>query len=114
EISVADNGPGIPPAFLPHVFERFRQADASRTRRHGGLGIGLAIVSKLVELHGGVVTAAHRSEGGAIFTVALPRGDPQAAVQQEVTPAAPVVSLDGLRVLVIDDAPDDRVVIARV
>lgn len=73
EIEVSDNGHGIQPNFLPHVFERFRQADSSTTRSHGGLGLGLAIVRHLVELHGGVVHAASEGEGkGATFTVTLP------------------------------------------
>ncbi|HEV2845073.1 MAG TPA: ATP-binding protein, partial [Thermoanaerobaculia bacterium] len=73
EIIVADNGIGIAPDFLPLVFERFRQLDASTTRQQGGLGLGLAIVRHLVELHGGTATAANRPEGGACFTIALPR-----------------------------------------
>ncbi|MGH9907397.1 MAG: sensor histidine kinase [Pyrinomonadaceae bacterium] len=73
EISVADNGPGIPGDFLPHVFERFSQADTSSTRRHGGLGLGLAIARHLVELHGGTVGAENRQVGkGAVLTVKLP------------------------------------------
>jgi PAS domain S-box-containing protein len=72
-LSVADNGPGIPPEFLSHVFERFSQADSSSTRRHSGLGLGLAIARHLVELHGGTVKAENRENGsGAIFTVTLP------------------------------------------
>ena len=73
EIRVVDTGEGIAADFLPHVFERFRQADASTSRTHGGLGLGLALVKQLVELHGGRVSAA--SDGphkGAMFTVELP------------------------------------------
>ena len=73
EIKVADNGPGIAPEFLPHVFERFSQADSSSTRRHSGLGLGLAIVRHLVELHGGTVKAENRENAtGAILTFTLP------------------------------------------
>lgn len=73
EIEIRDTGPGIDAEFLPHVFERFRQADGSTTRTHGGLGLGLAIVRHLVELHGGVIAAANASSGsGAIFNVKLP------------------------------------------
>ena len=69
---VEDDGPGIDPSFLPHLFERFRQADSSVTREHGGLGLGLAITRHIVEAHGGTVTAANRADGGAVFTVCLP------------------------------------------
>jgi len=73
EIRIEDTGPGVPPEFLPHIFERFSQADGSSTRKHGGLGLGLAIVRHLVELHGGTVSAANRQDGsGAILTVCLP------------------------------------------
>ena len=71
-IRIEDNGPGIPAQFLPRIFERFSQADGSSTRKHGGLGLGLAIVRHLVELHGGTVSAANREEGGAVLTVRLP------------------------------------------
>ena len=73
EVSVTDNGEGIEPAFLPHVFDRFRQADATTSRAHGGLGLGLAIVRQLVELHGGTISV--RSAGrnsGSSFIVSLP------------------------------------------
>ena len=74
EVRIEDSGPGVPPDFLPRIFERFSQADGSSTRKHGGLGLGLAIVRHLVELHGGTVSASNRDEnGGAILTVLLPR-----------------------------------------
>jgi signal transduction histidine kinase len=73
EIIVTDNGAGINPDFLPHVFDHFRQADSTSTRKHGGLGLGLAIVRRLVELHGGTVAAESEGEGrGAIFRISLP------------------------------------------
>jgi signal transduction histidine kinase len=72
EIRIEDSGPGIPEPFLPHIFERFSQADGSTTRKHGGLGLGLAIVRHLVELHGGTVSASNRKNGGAVLTVQLP------------------------------------------
>ena len=114
QIDVSDTGPGIDPAFLPHMFERFRQADGSTTRTHGGLGLGLAIVRHLVELHGGVITAENRTDGpGATFSVKLrlPSGElhPEtlagalaAFEEDEVEP----VSLDGLRILIVDDERD--------
>jgi len=74
EVRIEDSGPGVPPDFLPRIFERFSQADGSSTRKHGGLGLGLAIVRHLVELHGGTVLAGNRDEnGGAILTVLLPQ-----------------------------------------
>jgi PAS domain S-box-containing protein len=72
EIRIEDTGPGVPPEFLPRIFERFTQADGSSTRKHGGLGLGLAIVRHLVELHGGTVSAANRDAGGAVLSVKLP------------------------------------------
>src|SRR6185503_483629 len=74
EIMVEDTGPGIRPEVLPHVFELFRQGDSSNTRAHGGLGLGLAVVRQLVELHGGTVNATSAGErsGGAVFTIRLP------------------------------------------
>jgi signal transduction histidine kinase len=73
KIIVADAGEGIPAAFLPLIFERFRQVDSSNSRRHGGLGLGLAIVRHLVELHGGTITAYSEGVGnGSVFTVTLP------------------------------------------
>ncbi|HWT01816.1 MAG TPA: ATP-binding protein, partial [Pyrinomonadaceae bacterium] len=119
EIAVSDTGSGIAPEFLPHVFDRFRQADQRTTRQHGGMGLGLAIVRHLVELHGGTVRAESPGEGqGATFTVLLPVAPVyQAAAEGErVHPAARetlpffdcVDRLDGVRVLVVDDEPDTR------
>jgi len=114
EISVSDTGVGIEPAFLPHVFERFRQADAGSTRERGGLGLGLAIARELVQLHGGTITAVSPGAGkGATFTVTLPIN---ASVRWDVhddtrahagpTPAMPVPRLEGVRVLAVDDDAD--------
>ena len=75
EINVADGGPGIDPAFLPYVFDEFRQPDESLTRSHGGLGLGLAIARQIVQQHGGTIRASNRPEGGALFTVTLPLDD---------------------------------------
>ena len=72
EIRIEDSGPGVPVEFLPRIFERFSQADGSSTRKHGGLGLGLAIVRHLVELHGGTVSATNRDAGGAVLIVRLP------------------------------------------
>lgn len=123
ELSVSDTGVGIVPEFLPHVFDRFRQADSSTTRRFGGLGLGLSLVKHLVELHGGRVWARSAGEGlGSTFSVHLPI----AIVQQDPAgrehPAAPRpveepwedVALAGVRVLVVDDDPDACEVLRRV
>jgi CheY-like chemotaxis protein len=109
EITVRDDGPGIGADFLPHVFSRFRQADSGSARRHGGLGLGLAIVRHLVELHGGRVAARNRTDApGAEFVVTLPRRR-QAAVAAAVASAPQAeVSLSGVRVLVVDDEADAR------
>jgi signal transduction histidine kinase len=115
-IIVSDTGKGIGPAFLPYVFERFRQADGSSTRSHSGLGLGLAISRHLVEMHGGAIRAASRGEGqGATFTVELPLAAPQmphAEPGKGDENFAPRIShssiLEGLRVLVVDDEPDAR------
>jgi signal transduction histidine kinase len=79
-IRVSDTGIGIPPGFLPYVFDRFRQADSSTSRTYGGLGLGLSIVRHLVELHGGTVDVESEGEGsGAVFTVRLPLSPPKPA-----------------------------------
>ena len=119
EIVVSDTGQGIAPDFLPHVFDRFRQADQKTSRQHGGMGLGLAIVRHLVELHGGTVSATSEGEGqGATFTVMLPispvyQVDPTGS---RVHPAARDLlppndineRLDGLNILIVDDEPDTR------
>jgi PAS domain S-box-containing protein len=113
-LTVSDDGQGIRPDFLPHVFERFRQADATATRVHGGLGLGLAIVRHLVELHGGTVSASSEGEGqGSTFTVRLPLGTalPLERSQGEALPL-PATSLAGLRLVVVDDEPDTREMVA--
>jgi PAS domain S-box-containing protein len=126
-ITVSDTGNGIPPEFLLHVFGRFRQADSSGSRRHGGLGLGLALVKHLVELHGGKVEAASEGAGrGSTFTVTLPL-----AMQNELGAAEPSalaaggeaqtrdairlpagITIAGLRVLVVDDQEDARALLA--
>ncbi|MGM9485547.1 GAF domain-containing protein [Roseateles sp. NT4] len=115
EIGVEDSGIGITPAFLPFVFDRFRQADGSMARRHGGLGLGLSIVRNLVELHGGQVRAHSEGEGrGARFSVTLPL-----ISTRDVASASPEAgavdrtSLAGLRVLVVDDDEAVRDMVTR-
>jgi len=99
EVVVRDTGEGIAPELLPHVFEPFRQADSSSTRAHGGLGLGLALVRQLVDLHGGQVRAESVGKGqGSTFTVELPRAAPQPGDRSQMAPM-----LNGLRVLVVDD-----------
>ena len=111
-IVVADTGHGISPEFLPHVFERFRQADASSSRRHGGLGVGLALVHDLIVLHGGSVLAQSEGEGkGATFTIDLPTVAAQeidANIEGEGLQPRAMTSLDRVRVLLIDDDKDAR------
>jgi PAS domain S-box-containing protein len=124
EFGVEDNGPGISPDFLPHIFERFRQADSSATRRHDGLGLGLAIVNHLAELHGGTVTAANRQgQQGAVFTVRVPREGvrdehPMAVAPHPVEHGATwrhdAPSFHGLTVVVVDDEADARELVAMV
>jgi signal transduction histidine kinase len=118
EITVRDTGQGINPQFLPYVFDRFRQEDGSISRRHGGLGLGLAIVRHLTELHGGTVEAFSDGEGrGATFTIRVPIRDagtlgrpPEA--QSEPRGTGP--QLAGVHVLVVDDDPSAREVIANI
>ena len=113
-VRVMDTGPGIDPDFLPHVFERFRQGDGSTTRTHGGLGLGLAIVRHLVELHGGTIAVENRKDdAGSIFTIRLRL--PSGELRNETLAAADAAfkdaqrdqpSLDGLHVLVVEDETD--------
>ena len=128
EVSVVDSGGGIDPDFLPHVFDRFRQQDASTTRQHGGLGLGLAIVKQLVELHGGSVQVTSAGVGqGATFRVVLPlwvvrpesetvaakREHPQAHRHTALPVPADRLNLTGLKALVVDDEADARALIKR-
>jgi signal transduction histidine kinase/integral membrane sensor domain MASE1/CheY-like chemotaxis protein len=129
EIEVRDEGPGIDPSFLPHIFDPFRQNDSSSTRRHGGLGLGLAIVHRLVELHSGSVAADNRSDrSGCVFRVRLPAlsgmaadtdGNGRPALRS--VPALRTVGgmrsgpprLSGIQVLIVDDEQDAREVLSR-
>ncbi|HEV2914802.1 MAG TPA: response regulator [Pyrinomonadaceae bacterium] len=125
QITVSDTGQGIAPQFLPFIFDRFRQADGSTTRKHGGLGLGLAIVRHLVELHGGTIKVHSDGEGhGATFSIALPLrvghqsdggGELSSVVIKEsldTFKCSPV--LDGLRILIVDDEEDARELISTV
>jgi len=123
QITVADDGIGIAPEFLPYVFDRFRQADSSTTRRYGGVGLGLSIVRKLVEQHGGTVAAESRGEKqGSKFTVLLPAQGIKDSTPEPDRPTGPDQDhesadgsdLSGLRVLVVDDEPDARDLIRRI
>jgi len=114
-LSVRDTGQGIDPEFVHHLFERFRQEDPSATRQHGGLGLGLSIVRHLVELHGGVVRAESEGQGkGATFTVELPVQTGARVQRVGAEPAHRGTSLQGVRVLVVDDEPDARDLARRV
>ena len=120
EIAVSDDGQGIRPEFLPHVFDRFRQQDATTGRHHGGLGLGLAIVRHLVELHGGSVRVESEGEGhGATFTITLPVAAARATPSGEPRRSsiigeshAGLPSLNGVRVLLVDDLAEARELIA--
>jgi PAS domain S-box-containing protein len=125
EISVIDTGEGIKPEFLPYVFDRFRQADASTSRSHGGLGLGLSIVKQLVELHGGSVGVKSDGPGlGSTFIVSLPitvvHGDPEPAAERRHPRLPPMrmtnvdVEIEGVRVLVVDDEMDARALLKRI
>ena len=112
-LTVADSGIGITPEFLPHVFERFRQADPSTTRRHGGLGLGLALVRQLVELHGGTVGVDSEGIGhGTTFRVELPTSKSAAPARPAASRGVPrtdgAAPLTGVTILAVDDEPDAR------
>jgi signal transduction histidine kinase/ActR/RegA family two-component response regulator len=114
-LRVTDTGQGITADFLPHIFEPFRQGDASTTRRHGGLGLGLALVRRIVDLHGGRVTAHSTGSGrGATFTVYLPAAAPLAPRGRAYADGADpdATALKGLRLLVVDDEPEARELLA--
>lgn len=127
EVSIIDTGEGIDPEFLPNVFDRFRQADATTTRRHGGLGLGLSIVKQLVEMHGGTVRVKSAGKGtGATFVIVLPlavvhadpaeknlvREHPESHTTAEAHRYA-CEGLKGVSVIVVDDEPDGRAVVKR-
>jgi PAS domain S-box-containing protein len=120
DISVADSGQGIAPDFMPHLFERFRQADSSTTRLHGGLGIGLALVKQLIELHGGSIRAESPGVGlGSTFTLslpiaALPEENRQVLGSKENTTALESPDLQGIKVLAVDDDKDSLDLIRRI
>jgi PAS domain S-box-containing protein len=123
EVCVTDSGQGIAPEFLDQVFERFRQADATTTRRYGGLGLGLSLVKQFTELHGGSVRVESEGEGqGATFTICLPmqpvRHDPEAVADAKrlatVDQAAMEPDLAGVKVLVVDDEEDSLAVVKRI
>jgi PAS domain S-box-containing protein len=121
ELTVKDDGRGIDPSFLPHVFEPFRQADSSMTRSAGGLGLGLSITKQLVELHGGHIAAKSDGLGrGATFTVHLPRAPSapvaapsRSAISSRARKSEPA-DLNGCLVLIVDDEPDARILIQTV
>jgi PAS domain S-box-containing protein len=112
-IAIEDDGPGIDPELLPHVFDRFHSGGSRPVKRPGGLGLGLTIVKRLVDLHGGTIRAANVEEGhGAIFRVSLPLAPPNSAETHVQDPSTavpePARGLHGLRILVVEDEPDSR------
>jgi len=116
-VTVQDTGQGIDPKFLPRAFDRFRQADSSTTRTFGGLGLGLAIVRHLVELHGGTVSAESEGVGqGATFSAMFPlltdRAQPVTSAYSAETSSSDTRSLGGLRVLLVEDEPEARQIIS--
>jgi CheY-like chemotaxis protein len=115
-LRISDSGEGIDPEFLPYVFDRFRQADASRSRKHGGLGVGLTIVKYLVELHGGTVSAESAGIGrGSTFTISLPIPVLTSKIRTGITEKTrDRMELKGCRILVVEDEADAREMLAQV
>ena len=114
-LTVRDYGRGIDPEFLPRVFERFSQADGTTTRRHGGLGIGLALVKQLVQMHGGTIAAASEGEGkGATFTLELPLIETDAAGEPSESQRLHALDLSGAVVLLVEDDADARELTRRI
>jgi PAS domain S-box-containing protein len=113
QITVTDTGPGIPEKFLPYVFDRFRQADNSTTRAHGGLGLGLAIVKHIVEMHGGTVEVESKEGKGATFTVRLPAADRATLTTPNIV-AEPNARLKNVKVLIVDDDPNSCEIVRRI
>ena len=113
KVTVTDTGKGISPDFLPYVFDYFRQADSATTRKFGGLGLGLAIVHHLVELHGGTIRADSSGEGlGATFTICLPLMATQPSSHQKPLASEQSPDLEGMHILIVDDDTDSRVFVA--
>lgn len=109
QLQVSDTGKGISPEFLPHAFELFRQQDSSTTRQFGGLGLGLALTQQLIEAHGGTITASSPGEGkGSTFTVQLPLVATVQATRSIFPDSQDNISLQGVRILIVDDEPDSR------
>jgi len=113
-LSVSDTGQGIAPEFLSQVFERFKQGDASSARRHGGLGLGLALARELMELHGGTVEAESPGPGrGSTFTIQLPARHVNDAILRRPTPAVAHAALGGIHILIVEDDPDGREIVVQ-
>jgi PAS domain S-box-containing protein len=114
-LRVQDTGRGIRPEFLPFIFDRFRQADSSYAREHGGLGLGLAITRSILELHGGTIAAHSSGEGfGAVFVMRLPQTQVVASSAPDERADHAPARLDGIRILVVDDQPDERSLLSAV
>jgi PAS domain S-box-containing protein len=113
-LSITDTGRGIDAAFLPQVFERFRQADPSSSRRHGGLGLGLALVRQLVEMHGGKVSATSAVGEGSTFTVVFPGRTDLSVTDEGAAEPLPATALAGVHVLLVEDEADAREIVVAI